>query len=567
MNFWHRKAFLIIALLVFLILAPILIVLSLGFDTNLNRTLTTKIENYPRGGQIFVDGQLVTTAPGEIISIAGKKIVVEVKQTGFLDEKFTFWSNQDENSTSLVNNLWLLPSSPFETEAFNQNFEPLAFLAENLILMRSVNTKSSEQQTSPPQLFLQRYNANGLDGDLIPIEKAEFEPTAGFFNLFGQTLLKQVEQLTQSGSSSSQSQATQSTQSNQLTSSKTSKPTIFEKLTETQSSQSNSQQSSIPTKTQEELNLEIKQEQDQQYNQTIDQLNLDNLWQDLEYDAFWQEQNQLLIYLHNSQWQALNFNFSDEKFVSVARISNSQLVFLRQDSSLWLLDIESGNFDFIDNGYLGLSFTTAPENIWLWKKDSIYRLNRGQLILETFQPTLYFQNPILNPSQNLEDTKINQISLKVRTLYQGLAVKFADKVLYLPDINRDRWLFLANNVLDISTDSNNLFWVDADGYLQTTNLFLNTRIIFGLLPENVYKNRPFSIFFSNDWSRLMIYSENSIYSAWISKDATNFSLKSYNLQPWLTDNFTSCFNRINNSRQFCINQSKQLEIYKNTRIF
>jgi hypothetical protein len=286
-------------------------------------------------------------------------------------------------------------------------------------------------------------------------------------------------------------------------------------------------------------------------------------WEPLADTIYWDSTDNVILTRQNNSWKTIDLTLYPLQIVNIISTSDNQIMVLDDSGRIWTINLEDETLDFIDSGIYGISHTTLPDNIWIWKNTQIYRLNKGNIDATSFDlyGQLYSENTSLE-STVLSDTTRKSSDFFVASLFQGLVFKVGGSVYYVPDFDKTLWQVLASDVQTVGIDSNTIFWLDNQDDLFSFNLLIRQEQNFGKI--NLSGNADsYKIFYYYTWRRIMIYSDTQVYSVWFDKDIINQSVVQY--QPVkLTD--LNCLPKVVDKFQFCQTDDK-LVAYKNTALW
>jgi hypothetical protein len=167
-------------------------------------------------------------------------------------------------------------------------------------------------------------------------------------------------------------------------------------------------------------------------------------WTQLVDEIFWEEDKGVLLHrdIVSNTWEFIDLFALPQEFISIVRFSERGILLLDSDSNLWLMDLQTQELRFVDTGYSGLAYTDTPDSIWLWKQDSIYRLDRTSIDENIFQSEL---NPFVTDLELLQDGEVDLRSFMVKGDFLGVVFKVQNNLFYLPDASPGSWQHLSNN--------------------------------------------------------------------------------------------------------------------------
>jgi hypothetical protein len=263
--------------------------------------------------------------------------------------------------------------------------------------------------------------------------------------------------------------------------------------------------------------------------------------------------NNSILIRKNGYWLAKDLDKNILKAQDIARINSTSIAILDQNKTLWVYNLDTELSRFIDTGFTKMKTLSTPSTIWLWKKDTVYRLEPADILADNLLISRYeyLKNPIVEE----ENGKV----FDVQNLYQGIAIQTGRYLFYVPDFKKNQWQVVASKVHSLATLNETVIWIDSD-----KNLFLKNYANDNV--KNIASNVELTdkITYTEGWKRVMLYYPSSVNSIWYNKDVVNSTIKSYFIQNWIKDQ--SCFPKVIDRVQYCIKDS-DLKIYKNNNLF
>lgn len=218
--------------------------------------------------------------------------------------------------------------------------------------------------------------------------------------------------------------------------------------------------------------------------------------------------------------------------------------------NLWIWDGQITKF--IDNGFDSIDITSSPEDVWLVRNNSIFKVQNSSLLNPSFdwKSALYLKSDLINSTDG---------EFKVAPLFQGIGILVGKKIFYVPDFAADSWSILSNDAKNFFTDSDSVFWLDSNNYPNFYNFFTYQRYVFKQIPIEYT-----DIVYLKEWNRIMLYSETKVASIWFNKEIYQPNILEYSTQEWIDD--SKCVPRVVEKVQYCIKDG-DLILYKNNSIF
>jgi hypothetical protein len=280
-------------------------------------------------------------------------------------------------------------------------------------------------------------------------------------------------------------------------------------------------------------------------------LSTDQEYKKIGNDLFFK--NNILLIRKNGYWLSKDLDTINIKAQSVARVNSSSIAIVDIDKNLWVYNFDVENTRFIDTGFSKMKTLSIPSTIWLWKNDTVYRLEPADLLSE---------NIIWNRYEYLKNRLLEEQNgqlFDVQNLYQGIVFQAGKYLLYVPDYKKNQWQIVSSNAHSIATVNESIFWIDTDKNLWTHNFNNN---LIRHLAQNIELTDK--IAYSEGWKRIMLYYPTSVDSIWYNKDVVNSTIKGFSKQTWITNQ--NCFPKVVDRIQYCL-ENQDLRIYKNNNLF
>jgi PEGA domain len=286
---------------------------------------------------------------------------------------------------------------------------------------------------------------------------------------------------------------------------------------------------------------------------TIDKLkqpeSRENKWKKLDQNYLYF--NNVLLVKKSDYWLTINLSKLNLSAKQVTKLDDKNILILDNEKKLWVYNIDKQTNSFFDSGFE--SITALPYSTWLWKNDSIYKLENTSFLDKKIDLNKY----IYLKNENISDQIGKEFA--VQNLFQGVAIQTGVYLYYIPDYQTKSWQLLSSNIFSFASENETVFWLNNDGKLYTENMYNS-------LVKMIAKDLDLTtkIGYNKDWRRIMLYYPNQIKSIWYNKDDTNNTIKSHSHQTWLSDQ--TCYPKIIDKAQFCL-QKDELIVYKNNNIF
>ena len=276
-------------------------------------------------------------------------------------------------------------------------------------------------------------------------------------------------------------------------------------------------------------------------------------WDLLPEEGFWNFEQKLLMLLVDEEWRVFDLSQLPVSIVDLTLIEGDNFL-LRDDQNILWTYSPGEQLEYVADDVYGVFRMQLPSSVWIWQHDEIFRINQFESV-EDFDLT----EPVLTDLDLLDPVEINnKQSIKAIPLNQGIVLRAGNLVWYIPDLNQPP-IQLINDAFEIGSDGEVLFWVDSQRSLNSINLLLQRQRYYGTLDIDL--ENKVELFYYFDWRRIMVYSDDKVYSAWIEKDFANDYIMQYDAQEWLNLN---CMNEVINRIQFCLNDNTFF-VYKNAR--
>ncbi len=454
-----RRVFFFVYTIFFVIVTPILIVVSLGYNVDLKnlelmKTLKVGVETLPRNGSVFYNNKEIFKTPGEIKILDDQVVNLSVQKNDYQFEDFVFWSSQEKNTVVEIENLAFLPNQGQTIDTFD-SFEDVSILSDGYVLLEK-----------DQDYYIQEFDFKGLVGEKEKI---------------------------------------------------------------------NNSSKSIIT---------------------------DGKWDRLDSGFYFKKDQQLVLYFDVvlDGWEIYSFQSLGIQVESLELFDDQNLLLLDDRKTLWVFNIVNNNLRFKSSRVNGIDNTESPNRVWVNKDGGLYFFDKKSKIedLDIAQENLY-----LDDIFNYIPKDVESSYFEVANVGQGIVVLADERINYIPDFNKNRWVYIADNVANLGTFNRNVYWLDNESVLWYYN-FLNEDIDrIGTIDLDGGLDLVEFEYFSF-WNRLFIYSENSVYSIWIDQDLSNENILKYSINEWIQD--SKCQDEIIEKNQLCIKDGELIK-YNNLSNF
>jgi hypothetical protein len=321
--------------------------------------------------------------------------------------------------------------------------------------------------------------------------------------------------------------------------------------------------------------------------------NIDGLWQPLGENTYFNFTHANLLYKINGQWYLLNLQQSWSVPATLDANKNSdskntillnkifelgvkntllfkpnQILLLGHNKQLWYLDILNRNLTLIQDNISDISTTNDNKFAWLRIDDSLYRMNLNGEIKDLYNK-LIFSSDILT-QLDVNCAKVKELydkrfcNTEVLPFFQGNIVRIGEQLIFISDINPNRWIYLTNDVVSATTFEDTIFWINKTGGIYSWNFNLEKSVFLGKVGLDNTKEVT-TLRYNSNWKRLLIYNQTKVTSVWFDKYLLNDNLISYYPQIWHEDK--QCLNQIYDKVQYCLYKDGTFKVYQNFNLF
>jgi hypothetical protein len=271
--------------------------------------------------------------------------------------------------------------------------------------------------------------------------------------------------------------------------------------------------------------------------------------------GYWFEKDNALLTVVNSKWTFIDLKTRFLGIKSIIGIGKDSFVLLDESKNIWKYSTLTGDFQFLDSGISGISYTKSNSLLWLLKGKQLIRTTISQE--NSFD--LRYENYI--ELDNFIDIQNPTTEFQLKNVYQGILIRRQGEVVYVPDFDRSDVLPVAGQVKKLSVSGSVMFWVDIKNQLYSYNFVFQKEKAHFLVENFEYEN--FDMFYYPDWKRVMVYSGNNLYTIWYDRDIANQSIVSYNP---IQVTGVSCQKIVAEKNQICI-QDNNLVTFANNRFW
>ncbi len=293
-----------------------------------------------------------------------------------------------------------------------------------------------------------------------------------------------------------------------------------------------------------------------------------NQWKKLSASSFWLKESQLLLVRRGNSFVLKSLSSLGEGTIipnTVVASSDSQFLVLDTSSKLWLMDLLPDNqlkLNFVDSNIDGIAQTISPQSIWIWKYNTVYRLERKVWQISEIN----IKDRVFWADIELSRRSSPNLSFKVKSVSQGIIINIDSLLYFVPDFDQSKWKIIAEGVRSFDVDNNNLFWISSDDQLFSFNFLFKTQYNLGRIETGVPKESSDSIKISYfaPWKRVVIYTESKVLAVWFDRGVISSGVSQYSPVTWLEN--SQCLNQVVDKFQFCV-ENNAVVVYKNTEIW
>lgn len=272
-------------------------------------------------------------------------------------------------------------------------------------------------------------------------------------------------------------------------------------------------------------------------------------WQKLDQDYFYRDN--LILAKKYDYWLVVDISKLNIIANQIVKLDSSNLLILDSEKKLWIYNTQTKINTFFDQGFENIS--SMPFSIWLWKGDTIYKLENKAILNKklSISDYIYLKNDNISGQLGRE--------FVVQNLFQGVTIQIGELLYYVPDYKSNEWQLMASDVKVSITENETIFWITRAGDLYTNNMYNNYS---KFLAKGVDPNGK--IGYNKEWKRIMFYYPNRVESIWYNKDSISDPIYVYSKQNWIIGQI--CYQKIVDKAQYCL-QDNVLVVYKNSFIF
>ena len=163
----NRKIIFGVVCLTFLVTAPLLVIISLGYNLNsgkIQNSLQIKVETYPISAKVYLNNQILdTNSPTDIAITKPGESRVDITKDGYLDESYWVNPRPNQNLNTRLTQLKLLQEKGRKITKQKLSQKSLSIVDNNLIWVESKNQIS--------KFLIQKFNVDQLNGQPIEIQE------------------------------------------------------------------------------------------------------------------------------------------------------------------------------------------------------------------------------------------------------------------------------------------------------------------------------------------------------------------------------------------------------------
>jgi hypothetical protein len=270
----------------------------------------------------------------------------------------------------------------------------------------------------------------------------------------------------------------------------------------------------------------------------------------------------ILIYNLGDKYQILELAKVLSNINFVAKISDTNLLVSNTNHELYNYNFETKEFKFLTTGVYSMQAYEENNSIYILTDNGIYKVDRGSVVTSD----IFQQSKIVfkNQSEGIDKSKYTKQAknnFAIKYLSNATLLKFNGN-LYINQEGIKEWKLIAKNINQFTVADSKVFYLDENYNLLSLDVYEQQFFYIGSFKKD--ESNEAKLVYSNEWSRVLFYSGNSIQSIYYNKNYIPTIASSpilYNIKnDWLQDNF--CYSAIVEKTQFCVRENK-LKLYRN----
>ena len=177
-----RRIIIVVLVLAFVVLTPFIIIYSLGYNLNfeqknLQNSFSIQVDTLPYAASVTANNKFISGTPANLQTSSQNYIYLNVSKENYWSENFELKGSNNDNSSTRLINLWLLPKKPIVSKDLSNTAKKYTLIGQNLISF-DLSTKQYLINSLSPDLSL--INSQNISNLNLSELKSNFQKIDNF---------------------------------------------------------------------------------------------------------------------------------------------------------------------------------------------------------------------------------------------------------------------------------------------------------------------------------------------------------------------------------------------------
>ena len=282
----------------------------------------------------------------------------------------------------------------------------------------------------------------------------------------------------------------------------------------------------------------------------------------LDERSYFFDSSKLLLHNYKEQLSIVSFEKLPFKINKLIKITDNTLLIINNENKLYTYNVDTLEYKFLVENAYDLQPIQTTNSAYLLTGQGIFKLDKG--VVPTADNFVYSKANFLLPPEGVLKEFYNTSFKPVFQLHQiqNGVVLLINNNLYINQEGIREWKLMEKNISHHFIIDNKIIYLDKNYNLKLIDIY--EQFIYYITTFDPDKSDYTYLYYSQDWSRVMFYSNNKIQSTFFNKNflpnlPTSPVISSKPIT-WLEGQY--CYTEIVEKSQFCISNGK-LKQYRN----
>jgi hypothetical protein len=279
----------------------------------------------------------------------------------------------------------------------------------------------------------------------------------------------------------------------------------------------------------------------------------------LDDKSYFFPKSRIIISNENDKYKVTNLSklfIADNK---VLKTSDDSLIILTKDNKLFNYNLKTDVLKYLREGCYDISNFKNNNVAYIMCDNGIFKIDRGSVVSQD----LFIDNKIFyySPIKTAINSNIVNNKFEILNTQSGVAMLY-NGTLFINQEGVREWKAISSNIKQSVVIDNKILFLDEDFNLKMVDIY--EQYIYYITTFVNNKEEGNKLYYSNDWSRAILYSNSSVQSIFLNKNfipnlPTTPIIYSKPIE-WI--NQQRCYPEVVEKTQFCLSNNLIIQ-YRN----